>query len=92
MQPEKITNRRAAGVLEVRWDDGMRQELTHVQVRAACKCSHCQSARLLGKPVALAAGLRLDEVRQVGHYAVQLVFSDGHDRGIYPWELLRELT
>ncbi|WP_413049183.1 gamma-butyrobetaine hydroxylase-like domain-containing protein [Pseudomonas phoenicis] len=24
-------------------------------------------------------------------YGVQLVFSDGHDCGIYPWDYLREL-
>jgi DUF971 family protein len=24
----------------------------------------------------------------VGHYAVQLRFSDGHDTGIYSWDLL----
>ena len=25
-------------------------------------------------------------------YALQLIFSDGHDRGIYPWVWLRELS
>jgi DUF971 family protein len=29
--------------------------------------------------------------RALGHYALQLVFSDGHERGIYPWALLRAL-
>lgn len=27
-------------------------------------------------------------IEPVGTYAVQLVFSDGHDSGIYSWELL----
>lgn len=27
----------------------------------------------------------------VGHYAVRIVFSDGHDTGIYSWEYLREI-
>jgi DUF971 family protein len=30
-------------------------------------------------------------MRPVGSYAVQLVFSDGHERGIFPWVYLREL-
>jgi DUF971 family protein len=89
MQPEQITNRRADAMLEVLWDDGAIQQVSHRQVREACKCSHCHAARLRGQPLALPSELRLDEVRQVGHYAVQLVFSDGHDRGIYPWQLLR---
>lgn len=28
----------------------------------------------------------------VGHYAVQLTFSDGHNTGIYTWEYLQSLS
>jgi DUF971 family protein len=27
-------------------------------------------------------------IEPVGHYAIQLRFSDGHDTGIYSWDLL----
>jgi DUF971 family protein len=27
----------------------------------------------------------------VGNYAVKIIFSDGHDTGIYSWEYLREI-
>lgn len=27
----------------------------------------------------------------VGHYAIKIRFSDGHDTGIYTWEYLREI-
>jgi DUF971 family protein len=37
------------------------------------------------------APAEIREIRAVGNYAVNLAFSDGHDRGIYPWRLLREL-
>lgn len=30
-------------------------------------------------------------IRPVGNYAVQLVFDDGHDTGIYSWDYLRHL-
>lgn len=30
-------------------------------------------------------------IRPVGHYAVQLIFDDGHDSGIYSWEFLYQL-
>ncbi|MES3022482.1 MAG: DUF971 domain-containing protein [Pseudomonadota bacterium] len=92
MQPEQITNRRAERLLEVVWDDGVRQELSHRQLRAACKCSLCQTARLCGQAAAPAFDLRIDGIRPIGRYAVQLVFSDGHARGIYPWELLRSVA
>ena len=91
MQPEQLSNRRLDRVLEVLWGDGARQVISHRQLRAACRCTHCHSARLRDECATLRPDLQLDEIRPVGHYAVQLVFSDGHDRGIYPWELLRNL-
>ncbi|EED36561.1 conserved hypothetical protein [Luminiphilus syltensis NOR5-1B] len=33
----------------------------------------------------------LVEIKPVGHYAVQLIFSDGHDSGLFTWAYLREL-
>ena len=32
------------------------------------------------------------DAQPVGHYALQLRFGDGHERGIYPWALLRTLA
>ncbi|WP_237059576.1 gamma-butyrobetaine hydroxylase-like domain-containing protein [Microbulbifer sediminum] len=33
----------------------------------------------------------IDKVQAAGRYALQLVFDDGHDSGIYTWDYLREL-
>lgn len=33
----------------------------------------------------------IDEIKPVGNYAVQLVFDDGHDTGIFSWDYLFEL-
>ncbi|MCM0043321.1 MAG: DUF971 domain-containing protein [Burkholderiaceae bacterium] len=41
----------------------------------------------------LQTGKRLVEIKgiePVGHYAIRPVFSDGHDSGIYSWELLHD--
>jgi DUF971 family protein len=38
------------------------------------------------------AGVNLAAAEPVGQYALNLRFSDGHERGIYPWALLRELA
>lgn len=35
--------------------------------------------------------LRCDRVEPVGRYAVRLVFSDGHQTGLYTWAYLREI-
>lgn len=33
----------------------------------------------------------IEAVKPVGHYALQLVFDDGHDTGLYSWEYLHAL-
>ena len=36
-------------------------------------------------------GVLITALEQVGHYAVQPHFSDGHNTGIYSWDYLHEL-
>jgi DUF971 family protein len=38
------------------------------------------------------ANLRLEGFGYVGNYAARLIFSDGHDSGIFSWEYLREIS
>jgi DUF971 family protein len=33
----------------------------------------------------------INAIEPVGHYAVRLVFDDGHNSGLYTWEYLHEL-
>ena len=35
--------------------------------------------------------LVISDVEMVGHYAIRLIFSDGHDTGIYSWQYLAEI-
>ncbi len=35
--------------------------------------------------------IRIMDVQPVGHYAVRLVFDDGHDTGLYTWDYLHKL-
>jgi len=35
--------------------------------------------------------VNITAVKPVGHYAVQLVFDDGHDTGLYSWDYLYQL-
>jgi DUF971 family protein len=32
--------------------------------------------------------VEINHIEPVGSYAIQLTFSDGHDTGIYSWDLL----
>ena len=81
----------APDALTLQWRDGPSSVPARV-LRANCRCAPCQSARLQGATAAPAPGLTLVDALPVGHYAIQLRFSDGHDRGIYPWATLRDLA
>ncbi|MGM9482444.1 DUF971 domain-containing protein [Roseateles sp. NT4] len=74
-------------MLRLRWRDGA-TELPAARLRAACRCGDCRAGRSRSDERAA----QLADARPVGQYALQLVFSDGHDRGIYPWVWLRELS
>lgn len=83
--PEAVELTPAA--LRLRWADG-ETDLPAARLRAACKCGDCRAGRSRSDGHAV----QLTDARPVGHYALQLVFSDGHDRGVYPWIWLQELA
>lgn len=83
--------------LILQWND-MKAQLDGSLLRAACRCAQCRFERHQADiaadaalPVADGRQLALVGVSSMG-YGLQLKFSDGHDRGIYPWAYLRELA
>lgn len=82
----------ARDTLTLHWDDGI-GTIAAATLRQHCRCAPCQSARLRGTLAAPTGdALVLADALPVGHYALQLRFADGHERGIYPWQTLRELA
>ena len=77
--------------LTVHWHDRV-LALPAALLRTRCRCADCLSAALRGMPLNVEAPLALVDAVPLGHYAVQLRFSDGHERGIYPWVYLREMA
>jgi DUF971 family protein len=45
-----------------------------------------QEVLVLGKQ-----NVKITRVEPVGHYAVRLIFDDGHSTGIFTWNILHEL-
>lgn len=83
---------RAERLLKVAFDDGaafdLPAEYLRVESPSAEVQGHGPGQRMYvrGKQsVGIAA------VEPVGHYAVRLVFDDGHDTGIFSWDYLYEL-
>lgn len=36
--------------------------------------------------------VNITAIEQIGHYAIKLIFSDGHDTGLYSWDYLYDLA
>ena len=92
MLPERLVDDSASGELAIFWPDGVQARLPHRVLRSACKCAACEAQRRRGEAVDVDAGIRIASIHPVGNYALQLIFSDGHQRGIYPWQQLRALS
>jgi prepilin-type processing-associated H-X9-DG protein len=61
------------------------------RLRLACKCAHCTRARIDGRFPERFPGLAIVGVTDVG-YGLNIAFSDGHARGIYPKSYLLGLA
>jgi DUF971 family protein len=91
--PEAIVNHQASGVLELRWADGSESRLPHGLLRARCRCAGCEQAyRERGSHPETMPSIRLDAINPIADKGLNLVFSDGHGRGIFPWAYLHELS
>ncbi len=99
IHPTKLTLA-ADGSLHIQWSDGPARRYTVNQLRDECPCATCREKRAAPPPPATsltvlspaeAQPLKLLSMKPVGHYAYAVQFSDGHDTGIYTFDLLREL-
>jgi prepilin-type processing-associated H-X9-DG protein len=68
------------------------QEIGAEALRAGCRCAWCTRARIDGKFPETFAGVAIDRIDPVGDYAINVAFSDGHARGIYPWPYLNAIA
>lgn len=90
--PTAITLHQSSKVLEIGFDDGASFRIPFELMRV-----YSPSAEVQGHgpgQETLQTGKRdvgIDSLELVGHYALQPRFSDGHDSGLYPWELLYRL-
>jgi len=78
--------------LQITLESGAVISLQAERLRAACRCAHCRRAQIDGTFASEFPSVTIASVAPIGHYAVNLGFSDGHARGIYPWSYLAELS
>jgi DUF971 family protein len=80
--------------LGIDWSDGVSARYPVRLLRQRCPCAECVD-ELSGErrldPDSVPAAVHPVEIKPVGRYALYIRWSDGHDTGIYSFELLREL-
>ena len=91
-QPVSINLHQKSRILEISFSDGQDFELSCELLRVYSPSAEVkghgpgQSVLQTGKE-----NVSIDKVEPVGHYAIKLIFDDGHATGLYSWAYLYNL-
>lgn len=94
MSPKKININ--GELLSILWDDGIEGAVKLANLRFYCPCAICvEDKEKKGDgyiPFYSDRELTIGEIKQIGSYAIGITWNDGHNTGIYNYEILRALT
>lgn len=79
----------AGNVAEIVWSDGSKTAHTAFNLRMRCPCAGCSHDQL--GPRGVPPMVEIANFDWVGNYAVNFIFNDGHNTGIYTYKFLREI-
>ena len=85
--------------LAIKWEDGTESFIALEKLRRACPCAGCKGERdIMGNlykgpehPLTPAA-FQLRSLTRIGTYALQPIWADGHNTGIYSFEYLKRVA
>lgn len=81
--------------LFIQWDDNVESLIPLAVLRRNCPCANCMMERenkpATYIPLLSHVQMSLTNIEPVGTYAIRFYWQDGHDDGIYNYELLRAL-
>ena len=97
MRPKDIQH--IGGELAVKWDDGGESFISLEKLRRACPCAGCKGETDIMGNVYKNPGQKLSPAafqpvrfESVGGYAIQPVWADGHNTGIFSFDYLRRVA
>ena len=84
--------------LFIKWNDESESRIDLKYLRDECPCATCKGETILlktYKPPKLQVlnpeMYKIKDIQQVGGYAIQIMWKDRHNTGIYSWEYLKKL-
>ena len=95
MQPKEI--KKSGNSIHILWEDEHKSIYEINYLRRKCPCVICREnqARTPDGGVELPSfaqkPIEILKTNQIGRYAIQFSFSDGHDTGIYSYDHLRKI-
>jgi DUF971 family protein len=92
--PREIGPSADGAALRILWEDGGVSLFAPHALRVRCPCAQCvdeMTGRRILRPESVPADIAMSAIHYVGRYALQFVWSDGHDTGFYPFDFLRRL-
>ena len=93
IQPLQIVEE-SDSVLAIKWSDESESKYTAAELRRVCPCASCRDEwtgeKILDEQQ-ISDDLTFTAMSIVGRYALNFVFSDNHDTGIFSFEYLNKL-
>lgn len=84
--------------LLIKWNDDQASEISLQKLRDECPCVNCKGESVMFEsyipiksPFKAAGFYKIEKIDQVGNYAIQVIWKDGHNTGIYSWDVLRKI-
>jgi DUF971 family protein len=81
-----------AKILSIFWETGETTELSAATLRREAMDAHTRRERIDTGNVVVAPDISITGVHHMGLGGVNICFSDGHDRALFPYPYLRELS
>lgn len=81
--------------LTIAFSDGEEHEYRTALLRGYCPCAHCQGHGSLPhkwNPIHHESEIVISDISQVGNYAICIAWEDGHNTGVYSFEMLRKIA
>ena len=82
--------------LQIVWDNGSEDLLNLKQLRKLCPCATCFAERVKQSkmyiPIFADNQITVKSIIQVGNYAIQINWNDGHNTGIYEYVYLNNFS
>ncbi len=97
-QPKKI-KKTENNSLHITWSDETVSEVSLQELRDNCPCVHCKGETVIFSsyipiktPFKASGFYEIEKIEPVGNYAIQIIWKDKHNTGIYSWDLLKDLS